>query len=215
MLPRKPRAVIFDMDGLLFDTERVFFKIITEASPAHGRAADEALFHSMIGGTSAVNGQKLRDFFGEGFDQAAFYADIRTRVAAAFENGVPLKPGVLELLDHLDALGPYAIATSSGRSEVARNLSVNDLTARFTTIVARGDYVNGKPHPEPYLKAAALLAMDPRDCLALEDSHNGVRAAHAAGTMAAMVPDILEATADIRALCVAVFDSLHDVRAHL
>jgi beta-phosphoglucomutase-like phosphatase (HAD superfamily) len=108
---------------------------------------------------------------------------------------------------------PRAVATSSGHGAVERQLGPAGLIPRFQAIVAAGDYARGKPHPDPFLAAAARLDVDPTDCLALEDSHNGVRAAHAAGMMTIMVPDLLEATDEIGALCVAVARSLHDVRA--
>ena len=85
----------------------------------------------------------------------------------------------------------------------------------IATIVAAGDYARGKPNPDPFLVAAARLGADPHDCVALEDSHNGVRAAHAAGMMTIMVPDLLEATDEMRGLCITVAQTLHDVRALL
>ena len=86
---------------------------------------------------------------------------------------------------------------------------------RFHAIVARGDCTHGKPAPEPYLNAAAALSVEPAFCLALEDSHNGVRSAHAAGMMTIMIPDMLAPTEEMHAKCVRIADSLHDVAALL
>ncbi|HEX4095750.1 MAG TPA: HAD family hydrolase, partial [Caulobacteraceae bacterium] len=108
---------------------------------------------------------------------------------------------------------PRAIATSSPHQDVERHLRHHDLKARFDVIVAGGDYPRSKPFPDPFLKAAEVLGVDPAHCLALEDSHNGIRAAHAAGMMAVMVPDLLEPTEEMHALCVRVIESLHDVEA--
>jgi beta-phosphoglucomutase-like phosphatase (HAD superfamily) len=83
---------------------------------------------------------------------------------------------------------------------------------RFDTIVGRGDYDSGKPAPDPFLKAAELLGVGPRHCLALEDSFNGIRSAASAGMMTVMVPDLLEPTDEIRGLCVLVAADLHEVR---
>jgi beta-phosphoglucomutase-like phosphatase (HAD superfamily) len=83
---------------------------------------------------------------------------------------------------------------------------------RFEEIVAHGDYDRGKPAPDPFLKAAERLGVEPRLCLALEDSHNGIRSASSAGMMTVMVPDLLEPTDEIRALCIFVTRDLHDVR---
>jgi len=120
---------------------------------------------------------------------------------------------VLELLDHLDAAGlPRAIATSSRHVDVSHHLATHALGERFHAIVAQGDYARGKPHPDPYLTAAERLGVDPAACLALEDSHNGVRAAHAAGMMTIMVPDLLDPTEEMQTLCVRIARDLHEVR---
>jgi HAD superfamily hydrolase (TIGR01509 family) len=129
------------------------------------------------------------------------------------EGGIALKAGVVEILDALDALGmPRAIATSSPHASVEHSLRPHGLPARFNAIVARGDYPRGKPAPDPFLTAAERLGADPADCLALEDSHNGVRAAHAAGMMTIMVPDLLDPTEEMQSLCVRIARDLHEVR---
>jgi len=129
------------------------------------------------------------------------------------ETRLELKPGALELLDALDRLRlPRAIATSSSRRTIERHLTAYDLLARFNEIVGHGDYEHGKPAPDPFLKAAERLGVEPRSCLALEDSHNGVRSAAAAGMMTVMVPDLLEPTDEIRKLCTFVARDLHEVR---
>ena len=86
---------------------------------------------------------------------------------------------------------------------------------RFHAVVAAGDYARGKPNPDPFLTAADRLGVAPEACLALEDSHNGVRAAHAAGMMTVMVPDLLPVTDEMRGLCLAIAKSLHEVRGLL
>ncbi len=86
------------------------------------------------------------------------------------------------------------------------------MRSRFHAAVAGGDYARSKPFPDPFLKAAEVLGVDPTHCLALEDSHNGIRAAHAAGMMAVMVPDLLEPNEEMHALCVRIIESLHEVR---
>ena len=125
-----------------------------------------------------------------------------------------LKPGAIELLDTLDDLRlPRAIATSSSHQTVQHHLTAHDLAGRFHEIVGHGDYASGKPAPDPFLKAAERLGVEPRLCLALEDSHNGVRSASSAGMMTVMVPDLLEPTDEIRALCTFVARDLHEVRS--
>src|SRR4029077_1617750 len=127
-----------------------------------------------------------------------------------------LKVGALELLDMLDQFRlPRAIATSSSRRTVERHLTAHNLMERFDAIVGRGDYENGKPAPDPFLKAAERLGVEPLLCLALEDSYNGGRSASSAGMMTIMVPDLLEPTDEIRGLCTFVVRDLHEVRSLL
>jgi HAD superfamily hydrolase (TIGR01509 family) len=127
------------------------------------------------------------------FPVEAYFARTWSDVEAILEAEVRLKTGVMEILDYLDALGvPRAIATSNSRQAVDRYLGRFDLVKRFHAVVANADVVRHKPHPDPYLEAARRLNVHPTLCLALEDSHPGVRAAHAAGMMTIMVPDILD-----------------------
>ena len=117
------------------------------------------------------------------------------------------------MLNTLDDLWlPRAIATSSARETVEHHLHFHDLVGRFHQIVTHRDYALGKPAPDPFLKAAERLGVEPRSCLALEDSHNGVRSAAAAGVVMVMVPDLLEPTDEIRGLCAFVARDLHEVR---
>ena len=212
MLPRQVQAVVFDMDGLLVDTEAVIRDAMGEAARAVELHLPAEVFHRMIGLNHAESQRILVDHFGPGFAVERFIGDVRERMAATLDAGVALKAGVIELLDHLDAAGlPRAIATSSPHHEVSRNLGPRGLTQRFNAVIARGDYARGKPHPDPFLAAAKALSVPPEACLALEDSHNGVRAAHAAGMMTVMVPDLLEATPEMHGLCVRIAESLHDI----
>ena len=119
-----------------------------------------------------------------------------------------------ELLDFLDGSSlPRAIATSSRHEDVQRNLGAQGLRDRFQTVIARGDYARGKPHPEPFLKAAERLGVEPERCVALEDSYNGVRAASGAGMMTIMVPDLLLPTREMQELCVCIVQDLHEVHS--
>ncbi len=213
ILPRPPSAVVFDMDGLLFDTEALYLEAFLRASEEGGHGLTPAVFMRTIGGTWPTNQVVLTESYGADFPLDAFRAAWHRHYAVIAQDGVLLKPGALALLDTLDALGlPRAIATSS-RHETARgHLTAHALTDRFHAVVAQGDYAASKPAPDPYLLAASRLGVAPSLCLALEDSHNGVRSAFAAGMMTVMVPDLLEATAEIAALCTFVATDLHQVR---
>jgi HAD superfamily hydrolase (TIGR01509 family) len=115
-------------------------------------------------------------------------------------------------MDMLDSLGtPFALATSSGRPWVDKHFTAHGLEARFRAVVARGDVINGKPDPEPYLKAAAALAVAPDEVLAIEDSPTGIRSAHAAGMMTVLAPDLIQPDEETRARAHLIVSSLHDV----
>ncbi len=215
-LPRRVRAVVFDMDGLLTDSEVIFREAFMAVSREAGIDLPMSLFMRMVGSSRAQNRQLILDHFGPTFDFDAWHGAAAARAHAQIKVDLALKAGVVELLDRLDELGiPRAVATSSSHDNVTLQLTPHVLLPRFGAIIAAGDYERGKPFPDPFLAAARRLDVPPVDCLALEDSHNGVHAAHAAGMMTIMVPDLLEATDEMRALCVAVAASLHDVRAML
>jgi HAD superfamily hydrolase (TIGR01509 family) len=215
IFPRPVRAVIFDMDGLLVDTEAPVRDALVSAAAAIGRELPLPVFMSMVGTTGAQSDRILVEHFGEGFELQPYVAEVRRLLELAFDAGVPLKAGAIELLALLDDIGlPKALVTSSSRGAVDRHLPA-EVVARFSTLITSESVQHGKPHPEPYLKAAAALNLPPRDCLALEDSHNGVRSAHAAGMMTVMVPDLLEATEEMHDKTIAIAQTLHDVRAAL
>ena len=216
MLPRNVEAVVFDMDGLLIDTERVVRDAMMHVARAHGRELPLDVFLRMVGLPNPASRAVAEAHFGEDFAYDPYDAEVEARVEAELALGAAVKDGVVELLDALDALVlPRAVATSSSHASVDHHLGLNGLRPRFGAIVAAGDYARGKPFPDPFLLAAERLGVAPAACLALEDSHNGVRAAHAAGMMTIMVPDLLQATDEMRALCVAVAETLHTVTVML
>jgi HAD superfamily hydrolase (TIGR01509 family) len=212
-LPRVARAVIFDMDGLLIDSESLYRDAMMETAAEGQFELPWSVIAQMVGVPWANAVHVLTAHYGPDFDAAGFRIEATRRYHMVADAGMCLKAGVVELLDHLDALSlPRAICTGSGHQAVQKHMGEHALLERFDTIVAHGDYTRGKPEPEPFLVTAARLGIAPADCLVLEDSHNGVRAASAAGMMTIMVPDLLDATDEIRSLCVRIADSLHEVR---
>jgi HAD superfamily hydrolase (TIGR01509 family) len=212
-LPRQPAAVIFDMDGLLFDTESLYGEAILAAAQEVGCDMSHDVFLQLVGRSHELNHRFLRDHYGAGYPLEALIAAWGRHFRALAGEGPPLKEGAAELLDMLDEFGlPRAIATSSTHEAVQRNLEARGLVDRFHGVVARGDYANGKPAPDPFLTAAGRLGVAPQLCLALEDSHNGIRSAAAAGMMAVMVPDLIAPTEEIQGLCTLIVDDLHAIR---
>jgi HAD superfamily hydrolase (TIGR01509 family) len=212
-LPRRPTAIIFDMDGLLFDTEKLYQEAILAAATEVGCELTTASFLRMVGTPWHVTRSRLIDENGATFPIEELRAAWIRHFDAIVSTRLSLKPGVAELLDTLDELRlPRAIATSSSHKTAQHHLAAHDLVERFHEIVAHGDYATGKPAPDPYLEAAERLGVEPLFCLALEDSHNGVRSASSAGMMTIMVPDLLQPTDEIRGLCTFVLDDLYAVR---
>jgi len=210
-LPVAPKAVVFDLDGTLIDSETLVREAYRQTSAQFGVNISDAQFLALVGLNRDDNDATLLTYWGADFPLAQFHEANRKHLLA---QTAPLKAGVGELLDFLDARRiPYALATSSGPLWVGRHFEAYDLRRRFHTVVTREDVDNGKPHPEPYLRAAALLGARPEEVLALEDSHAGVASAHAAGCMVVMIPDLLAPNPPTRAKTLRIVASLHEVIA--
>lgn len=209
---RRPKAVIFDMDGLLIESEKHYRDSFLAASDEGGHGMAVEVYQRVCGSPWEVITKTIRAEYGQDFPMDAFRDAWLRHLAIQMAEGVALRPGVVEILDLLDELRlPRAIATSSDHESVKRHLAPFDLIRRFDHIVARGDYTEPKPSPLPYLTAAKRLGIDPTDCLALEDSYHGVQSASSAGMQTIMVPDVAPATAAMREKCIDICDSLFDV----
>lgn len=212
MLPFLPHAVVFDMDGLLIESETLYRDSFLAASDEGGHGMRVETYQKVCGSPwDVITGTIFADY-GADFPIDTFRDAWLRHLAVLMAEGVALKPGVIEILDLLDRLDiRRAIATSSRHESVTRHLGPYDLLRRFDTIVARGDYTDPKPSPMPYLTAAKRLGIDPGQCLALEDSYHGVRSATSAGMLTIMVPDVAPPTNEMREKCIAVSSDLHAV----
>jgi HAD superfamily hydrolase (TIGR01509 family) len=206
-------AVLLDMDGTLLDTETVYCESLLAALTGLGCTDGiAALCHSMIGIPGPECKIMLLEQYGKDFPLADLNRAFGAKRDEILKAGLPLKNGAVELLDALQAAEcPMAIVTSSSRRTADQHLTLAGIRARFATILTRDDVAHGKPSPDLFLLAAARLHTKPQSCLAVEDSNPGVTAAHAAGAITVMVPDIVPPTDEARAKCAAVLPDLHAV----
>lgn len=212
-LARRPQAVIFDMDGVLLDTEPLAARAWTEAAASLGVAFDADLALRMVGRNWLDCVAIAHAHYPSGYPVDA----LLSRWHAAYDaivarDGLALKPGALELLDWLDeARIPRAVATSTRRERALDKLGRTALLPRFAAVVGGDEVERGKPAPDIYLEAARRIGADAGACVVLEDSEPGVRAALAAKMTPIMVPDLAPPCAELLARDIIVHASLHDV----
>lgn len=207
-------AIIFDMDGLLLDSESLAMDALVSAGIALGYDMPRAFCYQMIGAPADKCHRLTQEAYGFDFPLQEYFATQEQHLRDLVDAGkLRLKTGALALLDELDRQGiACAIATSSSRTRTDHHLALAGIAGRFAHIVTRDDVTRGKPNPDPYLKAASILGVMPAACLALEDSYNGVRAAHAAGIRVIMVPDLLPPTPEMHEKAAHIVETLDDIR---
>ena len=187
-----PAAVVFDMDGLMLDTERLDRALWQAAARRHAFEFPDWLHATLVGRRAADTAHTLQAHFGAGFPLERIKAEIHGYwMNIATGPGLPRKPGIDDLLATLERQAiPRAVATSTARDRAL--LSLGELATRFQALAFGNEVQRGKPAPDIYLLAAQRLGVPPADCLALEDSPAGVAAAHAAGMTVVMIPDLVQ-----------------------
>ena len=209
-------GVIFDMDGLMFDTERVWATLWEPALATLGLSYKEGLDVAARGTAGDTMRAVLRRFYGENCDTDAIIEALHAQAEKAFQAPPPKKPGLDEILTWLDAQHiPMAVASSSRMHVIQRNLDNWGLTHYFKTLTSGQQVTHSKPDPEIFRLAAQQLGVEPARCLVLEDSYNGVRAGAAGGFITVMVPDLLPADHEMRSLYTAECKSLTEVLERL
>jgi HAD superfamily hydrolase (TIGR01509 family) len=195
-----PEAVLFDMDGLMLDSERAIIDCWREAAHELAIEVDDGLWFRMIGMHEKDCVPLMLRTLSEA-EVAALRAGCYARYRQRIEDGMPLQPHVLEVLGDLRDRGvPRAVVTSTQRERARRKLRTSRIASFFEVVITGSDVVMPKPAPEGYLKAAAALGVDPTRCVVFEDSAFGVRAALAAGMTPIQVPDLIAPDEAMRVL---------------
>lgn len=189
------KGVVFDMDGLMFDSERIVKHSwnVAGGKLGYGNLGDENIFHT-LGFDRERRKQYFLEKYGADFPFETFAAHYRRAFSDYVEEqGLPVKKGLHRLLETLNSRGiKMAVATSSGRSYALDNIRGEGISHYFTGIVSGDMVTRGKPDPEIYEKACALLELPPSCCLALEDAAHGILSAHRAGMKTLFVPDLVK-----------------------
>lgn len=209
-------GVIFDMDGVLLDSERLYADAWHQVMEQRNLPGAEACVKACIGLNWRDTVRVLKSTYGADFPADNFRSDIKARFnAMTVKDGLPVKTGAAELLQWLKGAGiPVGLATSTGMDSARRQLSEAGLLTYFDEIVTGDMVTKGKPDPEIYRTACQRLSIRPAAGFAIEDSPNGIRSASGAGLRVIMVPDLIEPTPDIRPLAFKIVDSLLDVKAY-
>jgi HAD superfamily hydrolase (TIGR01509 family) len=185
----RPAAVLWDMDGTLVDTEPCWIEAEYALAERYGGTWSREHALNLVGNDLIESGRYIREHMGIDLEPSLIVEELLDRVIAAVERAVPWRPGAVELLAALQDRGvPCALVTMSYRRFVAPILAALPEGA-FAHVVTGDAVLYGKPHPEPYLKAARALGVDPGECLAIEDSNTGARSAEAAGCTVVVVPN--------------------------
>lgn len=205
------KGAIFDMDGILFDTERVYQETWRELADERGIDLGPT-FTKTITGTSGEHMQQIIKNYYQTERAAEVIEECLRRVREKLSVHVPIKAGVPEILEHFRKNGiKTAVASSSYMDQIEANLKTSGLVDYFTVVVSGTELEHGKPAPDIFLHAAHMLGLRPEECYVFEDSANGVRAGYAAGCVTVMIPDLIEPKEEIVSLCSKVCTDFYQV----
>lgn len=210
------KTVIFDMDGVIFDTERRMKIFWQQEAERLGLDNIDDFYAECIGSTEEF----CQASYDARYPNAPSFHEFLTRTFELFtemneKEGMPLKPGIRELLDFLkEQHFKIGLASSTRKELVEKELKMENLYGYFDIIVGGDELKHSKPAPDIYLMACEQIGTEPSDAYAIEDSYNGIRSASSAGMKAIMVPDMLEPIPEIETLCTAVLEDLYAVKKY-
>lgn len=208
------KGVVFDMDGLMFDSERIVQLSWDQAGERMGLGKlGHNIYHTL-----GFNREKRKEYFKEKYGEDFPFEKFQELYRQCYQDyvqakGLPAKPGLGEILEFLrEKKIPMAVATSSSEEHARGNLEREGILQYFQAVITGNMVSKGKPYPEIYQKACKALGLAPERVLALEDSYSGLRAAHAAGMITVMVPDLLKDSSCVEEILDGKMDSLFEVR---
>lgn len=210
----KGKAVIFDMDGIIFDSERLALNCWKKVAQEYKLDGMEEAFLPCIGASEVRTREVLINYYGPDFPYDAFRKDTSALFHEVVkQDGLPVKKGVRELLEYLKTNDiPIGLASSTRLAVVTEELQQAGLYNFFYAVTGGDQLKRSKPEPDIYLMACEKLGVRPEDTYAVEDSYNGIRSSYSAGMMPVMVPDLLPPTDEMRHKSVVVLDDLLQVR---
>ena len=197
----KLKAVIFDMDGVIFDSEHTSFLAWKELSVKYGFEENfDANYYSIIGTNRDLNRKIFKDYYGADFPFDAYEDEKQEMCRQRYSHGrMPKKKGIIELLEYLKDRGVYTAVASSTYSDIVTTLMDEAGLRPYFKLIVGGDMITRcKPDPEIFLKSIEGTGLKPEECAVIEDSYNGIRSAYAAGMFPIMVPDMLPPTDEMK-----------------
>ncbi|MBP0723993.1 HAD family phosphatase [Bacillus sp. RG28] len=207
------KAIIFDMDGLMFDSERVTLEAIKKIGQAYQYVIEDEHVHEIIGTNQKYAKKRFQERFGEDFPFEDIMKQKKVDILEYYQTeGVPKKEGLVELLEYLkEKKLPLAVATSSYRESATFILKKAEVFPYFDAIICGDEVTHSKPEPEIFLKAASTLGVYPEECIVIEDSENGLIAAQKAGIRSIFVKDLVTPKNEVLAKVFKQADTLRDV----
>ena len=210
-------AVVFDMDGVIFDSERAVMNCWLELAQKYDIKDIEKPYFACVGTTMTRTREIMLETYGDDFPYDEYARESSLMYHEKYDGGkLPMKPGVIELLSYLKEKGKkIALASSTRRETVINQLRWAGIIDYFDAIICGDMVARSKPAPDIFLKACQELGVSPENTYAIEDSYNGIRAAHAGQLRPIMVPDLLEANDEMRGMAECVCDNLNEVIDYL
>lgn len=209
------RGAIFDMDGLLFDTEMMYQQTWRELAEEMGVVLGEHFVNDISGTSGSHMCRVLEKHYGVS-DGMTVRDECMRRMREKQKKPVPMKKGVHEILEYFRTHGiKLAVASSTEKEQIENNLTLAGIRDYFDEVVSGNEVAHGKPAPDVFLLAARKIGCQPEECYVFEDSFNGVRAGVAAGCRTIMIPDLLEATEEMYEICWGVYPDLQVVKGSL